>query len=176
LFGSVIGVARLTGFDDAALKEQFSVTYLRAVAYAAGAVVDEPRVDRDSIDVFIRAMGQVGPKRSPSVDAQLKCHTGGPDEQGELVYDLKIKNYRDLIPTNHLVPRILIVVCVPDDVADHAKWTPEQLELRRCGYWKYLGGQPAVPNETKVRVKLTEPLSPDALVGIFHDIANGRIR
>jgi hypothetical protein len=176
LFDSVRGVTRLTGFDDATLKEQFSVTYVRAVAYAAGAVVDEPTVDRDSIDVVIRARGQVGSKRSPSVEVQLKCHTGGPNEQGELVYDLKVKNYRDLIPSNHLVPRVLIVVCVPEDVADHAEWTPEQLVLRRCGYWKYLGGQSAVANEKKVRVKLTERFSPDALVGIFHDVASGRIR
>ena len=57
----------------------------------------------------------------------------------------------------------------------HAAWTPEQLVLRQCGYWKYLGGQPQVANDTKVRVKLTEPFSPDALVSIFHDIASGRI-
>jgi hypothetical protein len=168
-------MARLTGLDDATLKEQFSVTYVRAVAYAAGAVVDESKVDRDSIDVVIRAKGQVGPKRSPSVDAQLKCHTGELNAQGELVYDLPIKNYRDLIPSNHLVPRILIVVAVPEDVADHAAWTPEQLVLRRCGYWKHLGGQPQVANSTKVRVKLTQPFSPDALVSIFHDIASGVI-
>lgn len=166
-------MARLTGFDDAALKEQFSVTYVRAVAYAAGAVIDEPRVDRDSVDIVLRARGQVGSKRSPSVEAQLKCHTGGLDAQGELVYDLKVKNYRDLIPSNHLVPRILIVVAVPANVADHAEWTPEQLVLRRCGYWKYLGGHPPVANEKKVRVKLTETFSPDALVGIFHDVAAG---
>lgn len=48
--------------------------------------------------------------------------------------------------------------------------------LRRCGYWKHLGGLPPVPNKTKIRVKLTERLSPDALVGIFHEIANGRIK
>jgi hypothetical protein len=169
-------VARLTGFDDAALKEQFSVTYVRAVAYAAGAVVDEPVVDRDSIDIVIRARGQVGPRRSPSVEAQLKCHTGGLNAHGELVYDLKVKNYRDLIPSNHLVPRILIVVGVPEDVAHHAEWAPEQFVLRRCGYWKYLGGQPSVANEKKVRVKLTETFSPDALVGILDDVACGRIK
>lgn len=65
---------------------------------------------------------------------------------------------------------------MPDDIAEHAQWAPEQLVLRRCGYWKHLGGQPDVPNLSKVRVKLTETLSPEALVTIFHDIANGRIR
>lgn len=168
-------MARLTGFDDSALKEQFSLTYIRAVAYAAGAVVEEPAVDRDSIDIVIRARGQVGAKRSPSVEAQLKCHTGGLNERGELAYDLKIKNYRDLIPSDHLVPRILIVVCVPEDVAHHAEWSPEQLVLRRCGYWKHLGGEPSVAKQ-KVRVKLTHAFSPDALVGIFHDVTSGRIK
>lgn len=118
----------------------------------------------------------MGSKRSPSVEAQLKCHTGGLNERGELVYDLKVKNYLDLIPINHLVPRILIVVCVPESVADHAEWTPEQLVLRRCGYWKHMGGEPPVANEKKVRVKLTHTFSPDALVDIFHDIASGRIK
>jgi len=168
-------MARLEGFDDAALKERFSLTYVGAIAYAAGAVIDEPRVDHDSIDVVFKARGQVGPRRSPSFDAQLKCHTGGPDASGDVVYDLKIKNYRELIPTNHIVPRILIVVCIPDDVAEHAKWTPEELLLRRCAYWIHLGGQPEVTNSTTKRLRLREVFSPDALVEIFHDVANRRM-
>src|SRR5690606_18415545 len=129
---------RLQGFDDATLKERFSFAYVSAVAYAAGAVIDEPSVDRDSVDVVFTSRGQVGPRRSPHFQAQLKCHTGGPDDCGDVVYDLKVKNYLDLIPTNHIVPRILIVVCVPDEVAQHAEWTPEQLLLRRCAYWTHL--------------------------------------
>jgi len=167
---------RLAGFDDATLKEQFSITYVRAIAYAAGAIVDEPRVDRDSVDVIIRTRGQVGPRRSPSIDAQLKCHTGGPDSHGKLLFDLKVKNYRDLIPSNHLVPRILVVVCVPDDVAEHTQWTPEQLILRRCGYWTHLGGSPPTTNKVSVRVKLQRQLSPEALVEILHQVAMGGIK
>ncbi len=169
-------VPRLTGYDDSVLKEQLSITYVRAVAYAAGAVVDELRVDRDSVDVAIRSKGQVGPRRSPSVDAQLKCHTGGPNAAGEVVFDLKLKNYLDLIPPNNLVPRILVVVCIPDDVADHARWTPEELVLRRCGYWKHLGGLSVTSNKTSVRVKLSDVFSPDALVGILRDVAHGRLK
>lgn len=176
MFASVSLVRRLTGFDDAALKEQLSIVYVRAVAYAAGAVVDELGVDRDSVDVRIRSRGTVGPRRSPSVEAQVKCHTGGPNEDGEVVYDLKVKNYRDLIPTNHVLARILVVVCVPEDIHDHARWTPEELVLRRCGYWKSLCGQPPTTNQQTVRVKLSEQLSPEALVKILHDVANRRIK
>lgn len=176
MFASVSLVRRLTGFDDSALKEQLSVTYVRAVAYAAGAVVDELGVDRDSVDVRIRSRGTVGSRRSPSVEAQLKCHTGGPNEDGDVVYDLKVKNYQELIPSNHVVPRILVVVCVPDDIGDHARWTPEELVLRRCGYWRYLGGLPPTTNHKTVRVKLREQLSPEALVTILHDVASGRIQ
>lgn len=128
-----------------------------------------------SVDVVFTSRGQVGPRRSPHFQAQLKCHTGGPDECGEVVYDLKVKNYLDLIPTNHIVPRILIVVCVPDEVAQHAEWTPEQLLLRRCAYWTHLAGQPATTNNRTVRVRLSKVFSPDALVQIFHDVAHRRI-
>ena len=163
---------RLQGFDDATLKERFSFTYVGAVAYAAGAVIDEPTVDRDSVDVVFTSRGQVGPRRSPHFHAQLKCHTGAPDSNGDVVFDLPVKNYRDLIPTNHIVPRILVVVCVPDDVADHAKWTPEELLLRRCAYWIYLGGQADTPNERTRRVRLNKEFSPDALYQLFLDVAN----
>lgn len=168
-------MARLAGFDDQALKERFSFAYVGAIAYAAGVVIDEPTVDRDSVDVVFTARGQVGPRRSPLFHAQLKCHTGGPDESGDVVYDLPVKNYHDLIPTNHIVPRILIVVCVPDDIAAHAEWTPEQLLLRRCAYWVHLAGQPVTQNTSTTRVRLNKPFSPDALVSIFHDVANRRI-
>ena len=65
------------------------------------------------------------------------------------MFDLKRKNYDDLIPTNHAVPRILIVVCIPDDFANHARWTPEQISLRNCGYWKHLAGEHPTQNRTE---------------------------
>lgn len=166
---------RLQGFDDAALKERFSFAYVAAIAYAAGAVIDEPSVDRDSVDVVFTSRGQVGPRRSPHFHAQLKCHTGGPNDEGAILYDLRIKNYHDLIPTNHIVPRILVIVCVPADAAEHAKWTPEQLLLRRCAYWTHLGGFPRSENKTTVRVRLDELFSPEAVIDLFHDVANRRI-
>ncbi len=168
-------MSRLQGFDDEALKERFSFAYVGAIAYAAGVVIDEPSVDRDSVDIVFTARGQVGPRRSPHFHAQLKCHTGAPDENGDVVYDLKVKNYRDLIPVNHIVPRILIVVCVPDDIKEHAKWTPEELLLRRCAYWIHLGGQRPTSNKKTIRIRLNNVFSPDALVTLFHDVANRRI-
>jgi hypothetical protein len=68
-------------------------------------------------------------------------------------YPLNLKNYNDL-RINALVPRILVVVLVPENLADWLVQSEDELLMRHCGYWVSLRGLPETPNATTVTVEL----------------------
>jgi len=158
-------------------KEHFSYAYARAVGATAAVSVATPEVDDDSIDLvlFQKATGTVF--RSPRLELQVKC-----SEQGAVTvsdthvhYPLKLKNYDELRADDVLVPRILLVVLVPNDLGDWLKWTAQELAVRRAGYWLSLRGMPPTANTTSVTVQvpLTNEFSVEQLGAIMKRIGNG---
>jgi hypothetical protein len=128
-------------------KALFSLAYIRAVAAGAGYQVVEPSVDKDSIDGIL--MGDEG--RRPRIDFQAKATARGILKEAHLGYPLSLKNYEDL-RANTIVPRLLIVVVVPQREGSWLHHSEKELRLRRCGYWLSLAGMPGVTNTTSVTV------------------------
>jgi hypothetical protein len=156
-------------------KEQFSNAYLRAVASVAGYTCYKPEPDTDSVDWGIAAVGGKGTTRSPRVEMQLKC-TGRSVMDVECVrFPLKIKNYDDLRAENYQVPRILIVVAVPQDIKEWLLHSEEELAMRHCGYWVSLRGHGASTNSETVTVALPrkQQFTVDALRDMMVRIGNG---
>lgn len=160
-------------------KEHFSYAYARAVGATAAVGVATPEVDDDSIDLvlFQKATGTVF--RSPRLELQVKCA-----EQGAVTvspthvhYPLKLKNYNELRANDVLVPRILLVVLVPDVLGDWLDWTAQELAVRRAGYWLSLRGMPATANTTNVTVQvpLANEFSVCQLTAIMQRIGNGQL-
>jgi hypothetical protein len=135
-------------------KEQFSFAYARAVAAVAQVVVSEPTVDDDSVDLEFKKKGGGGVFRSPQLDAQVKCTESADIHANHIAYPLKLKNYEELRPTNLLVPRILIVIIVPENLGDWLNHSEQELAMCKCGYWVSLRGEPTTTNTTNVTVHL----------------------
>jgi hypothetical protein len=135
-------------------KQQFSFAYARAVAAVARVAVDQPALDDDSVDLSFKQRGGGGLVRSPQLDAQVKCTEAANIHANHIAYPLKLKNYEDLRPTDLCVPRILIVVTVPNDLADWLNHSEQELAMRKCGYWVSLRGMAATANQTNVTVHL----------------------
>ncbi len=135
-------------------KEQFSIAYVRAVASVAGFSVSTPGVDDDSVDLTLAARVVEGVPSRPKIDVQLKCTSEDVLREREVVYPLKRKNYDELRLTGLVVPRLLVVVHIPEAEAEWLRQTEEELALRRCGYWTTLLGQPETTNTSKVTVRL----------------------
>jgi hypothetical protein len=153
-------------------KEQFSQAYVRAVATVAGFSIFDPTVDDDSVDISIAQKGGKGSIRSPRVDLQLKCTSRDLLREGEINFPLPIKNYDDLRPENVQVPRILVIVIVPDDVNTWIEQSEEKLSMHHCGYWRSLRGLPDSANDTNVTVPI--PTSQPFTVGELRDMM-GRV-
>lgn len=105
----------------------------------------------------------------------VKSVTGGKPARSPWSYALEVDNYNQLRHTDVLVPRMLVVVAMPKNVADWLKLTPHQLALRHCGYWLSLKGAPTKPNTATVTVHLPAKhrLSPKELSAIMTRVGQG---
>jgi hypothetical protein len=110
-------------------KEQFSITYIRAIAAVAGYSLYRPEVDNDSVDLGIVSRGGTGRILAPRLELQLKSTARNISNENYINYPLILKNYNDL-KINALVPRILVVLLIPEKVTDWIKQTEDELCLR----------------------------------------------
>jgi len=135
-------------------KEQFSHAYIRAIASVAGFGVSKPDVDDDSIDIEISGRSVDGIPLRPRIELQLKCTSDRIVRDDWVIYPLKRKNYDDLKATNVLVPRLLVVVQVPESEEEWLRHSEEELAMRRCGYWVSLAGMDDTANISTVSVSI----------------------
>jgi Domain of unknown function (DUF4365) len=156
-------------------KEQFSIAYLHAVASVAGYRTLQPNVDDDSIDWCLKARGRYGRRRSPQVDLQLKCTERLVGRNGSFAFPLPEKNYNDLRGEDVHVPRILVVVFVPDAIDLWLEQSEERLLMKHCAYWVSLRNAPDTTNSTSVTVQLprTNLFTVDALKAMMLRIGDG---
>jgi len=137
-------------------KQQLSVAYVHAVAARAGYACQIVHVDDDSIDVQLAARGRVHDKavlRSPKIDLQLKATAQPVLRNDHLAFAIPLKNYNDLREES-LVPRLLVVLLLPEDTERWLEQTEDQMISRHCAYWSTLLGKPETDNTTSVTVHL----------------------
>lgn len=161
--------------DLSAQKEQFSRAYVQAVAAVTGFAWSVPSVDDDSIDMTLSDRGGRGTLRSPKLDLQLKCHASLAPTEPTFSFPIKIKNYDDLRDESVMVPRILVVVLVPERVEEWMSHSEESLALRRCGYWVSLHGLPPTTNTSTVSIEIprVQCFDPENLAQIMDRIRSG---
>jgi hypothetical protein len=150
-------------------KEQFSRAYVHAVASVAGFTLHHPAVDDDSIDLAIAGRIDHDIPRPPRIEIQLKCTADKIVRGKHLVYSLKRKNYDDLRLVDLVVPRMLVIVLVPDDELEWVHQSEEELSLRRCAYWVSLRGLDETTNRRSVSIRLSRQnlFSVEALRGLM---------
>jgi hypothetical protein len=158
-------------------KEEFSHAYVKAIAACAGYAWSKPSVDDDSIDLCLHERGGGGTIRSPRLDLQLKCKASEIPANQDFNYSLKIKNYDDLRDNNVQVPRILVVVLVPDELSHWLNHSEPEMALRRCGYWQTLRGLGPSENDQGQTVQMTRMklFNVATLQAIMTRIGNGEL-
>jgi len=156
-------------------KEQFSIAYVRAVAAAAGYAVYKMDVDDDSIDLGLSGITEHGTRRGPRLEMQLKCSASVSLTDVLIPFALPVKNYNELRPVDVLVPRILVLVHVPENVSEWVAQSPTELSMRHCGYWYSLRGLPETDNIETVTVRIPQShvFTPTALTAIMNLVETG---
>ncbi|RBI74013.1 DUF4365 domain-containing protein [Roseovarius sp. TE539] len=140
-------------------KEQLSFVYASAVATACGYTFSTQNLDRDSTDITISSRSS----RRASIAFQLKC-TSSPDwDEDVLKYQLKAKNYNDLVAPRQ-TPLLLLVMELPPEPEDWLSISREQLVLKRCAWWVSIIGQPETDKGSKqVRIPRSNLFGIDAM-------------
>lgn len=162
------------GLSITAAQEQFSKAFITAVASLAGCAAAEPRPDHDSIDWTLSC--RLHPRR-PKLDLQVKSVSTPSGEGARIRYALKRKNYDELIPTELLAPRLLVLVVVPAQPTAWLSMSPDALILRHCAYWASLRGLPSTENDRSVTVEVPRAnlFDVEALTRLMHVINEGGV-
>ncbi len=164
--------------EENLVKEQFSYSLVGAIASIAKFATYKPSVDDDSIDIGFSLKGGCGTIRSPRLEAQLKCTSKDIRKKDSLRFSLIKKNYDELRIENVHIPRILIVVLVPENLQECIQHAEEEaFILKRCGYWMSLRGFPESKNQNSVTINIPRMnvFSVDSLRGIMTKVGEGQI-
>ena len=163
--------------DPKIQMEQFGCAYVHAVATVAGFHMSDPRIDVDSVDFTLGSSGVNGTERRPRIDIQLKCTSQDVVNGEALHFPLKMKNYNDLRDVAPIVPKILVLVHMPNLIVDWITQSEQELALKKCGYWLSLRGMPESQNtETNtIIIPRTQQLTPDSLTEIMRRINEGGV-
>lgn len=138
------------GMAKSARQESLGDAFLLALAGVAGCAISNRRPDNDSIDWTLSCRLRSRPK----IDVQIKTWVGNDRAGPNLRYPLKIKNYNDLVLTDLMVPRILIVVALPREDIKWSYCRPEALSLRQSAYWVSIRGLPSIIGQDTVTTRL----------------------
>ena len=144
-------------------KEQLSLAYMAALSAHCGFTWAIPNLDRDSVDLTICS----GTSRRASVSFQLKSTSSPRWSKEALSFQLKAKNYNDLVAMTQS-PRLLAVMVLPKDDRLWLRATEAQLTMRRCVWWLSLRGLPPTEQgSVQVTIPKANLLTTEALQSLI---------
>ena len=157
--------------------ETLQIGYLHAVAAAAGCTLARPDPDR-GIDWYVSHEHDLHTHDpSPTISVQLKSTSRlSPNPSGETFpFPLKREHLRKLAASPVTpVPRLLVVMIIPRDIADWVSVRPDHMALRHCSYWANLEGHAiTAATTTTVRVKTHNVFGDVALGWIMRQVGAG---
>jgi hypothetical protein len=166
----------LTGINR---QGAFGEAYVHLIVKAAGFVL--ARYDQDSghkIDWTVSGAGADNTTRDPRLDIQVKSSANLPLASGDCSYDIDRSLYDWARKPQHLldVPRIIVLVRVPETVDQWTAQSDDQLVTRHCAYWVNLRGEPELPadqGQRAVHFRNVQKFEANALTKIMSDIRAG---
>lgn len=139
------------------IKESLGMAYTRAVAAYAGMNITVSEHDYGYDGTFIDIEYDEEYKSySPSgfeINFQLKSTEKFEIKNDFIFYNLRVKNYRDLIK-NKGNSRILVLYLMPHDRAEWLVSTTSHLIMKQGAWWYSLEGMSQTSNEHTIQIKI----------------------
>ncbi len=150
------------------------------MAGRAGVNLSAQRVHDYGVDGTFRSIKIVGKRRVETgyaVDFQLKATTQWEHKGSEVVYDLEVKNYNDMVQRDSdAAPCILILLCLPSQEKDWLESDETRMVLQHCCYWVQLHGEPTTNTSTKrIFIPRSNALTAQAIVSILESEHKRRV-
>jgi hypothetical protein len=168
-----------TVLTDQHIAESLSRAYVRAIAGRAGlnlAVREyDYGVDGSFDEVVVRQNRRV--ESGFSLSFQLKASIQWQLNDTQVVYDLEVKTYNDLILRRSMrtaTPCILILLALPSDSMQWLICEETQLRLQGTCYWEYLSGSPSENRQSvRIRIPRSQRLNPESLLTLMENVKIG---
>ena len=100
---------------------------------------------------LIRQINRSGKLRDGSsvLEFQVKASVNWTEANGHVKYELKSKNYNDIITRNKegITPLILILMCLPDEEAKCVNISDREIAFRENLYWYHTDSTELLENE-----------------------------
>jgi len=135
----------LTGINR---QGAFGEAYVRLVAQAAGFVIGNFSQDSGhKVDWTIAGAGADYTTRDPRLEVQVKSSDRPRLASGDCSYDVdrSLYDWARKSQNQLFVPRIIVLVRVPDDAANWMAQADDELTARHCAYWVCLRDKPELP-------------------------------
>jgi len=133
-------------------QDAFSGAYIRAICATAGCGAEPVGLDNDKVDYLVRSRVQGKVLNKPQIDVQAKCRMSGVATSDPISYSLDLETYDNLRDVKVCIPRILVLVLVPDSIQEWLAQSEHVLSLRHCAYWVSLKGMQPSTNTTSQTV------------------------
>lgn len=164
------------------IEAELCYAYVHAVAASAGVecIVSGRHSDNRGVDARLVSWQPFPEEQlsdSVQIEVQLKATTAAPvivdDAYAYALRDILLyDSYRRPIT---LVPRIVVVLFLPQDQEQWLSHDVVALSLRRCAYWVSLRGASATRNTTSqtIYLPMDQPFNPQAVTTLMSRTAHG---
>lgn len=89
------------------------------------------------------------------ISFQLKCSWKWKSTATHIIYDLKSRNFNDLVSRGPAAEKcMLILMCLPDNVNSWVRCSEEQLEIQKCCYYFFPVGEPVKNGSSTKRIHI----------------------
>lgn len=140
------------------VKECLGTAYTRAlVAYAGYNICVSEHdygIDGKILDVEYDEENKRYSESGFQIDFQLKSTVSYIIKDNLIIYDIEVKNYRDLIKRNPGNPRILILYLMPKEKSNWFISDKNKLQLQHGAWWYSLKGLPETENKGRKRIEI----------------------
>jgi hypothetical protein len=157
-------------------KEELSRAYVHAVAARCGFALGSWSQDQGCVDVSIGASSALGggTLEDPRIDLQLKCTSDVRHlHEGHIAWQLTRAHY-DKLRARSSIPKLLVVLVLPQLEAEWMEHGVESLIIRRCAYWLAMAGLPPITTESRVvHLPRANVFSPEQLMSMMERVSRG---
>jgi hypothetical protein len=129
------------------IKEHLSLAFVHAISARIGSAFEVTSTDMDSVDakVSLKVTSPGTVFQTAEFHIQLKATVLDPIPTDHISFKLPVKNYNDLAK-RCIVPRILVVLALPQEPARWLETDGDQLIMRRGAFWISLANEPQTTN------------------------------
>lgn len=163
-------------------KESLSRAYITAVVGKARHKVNWNTEFDYGVDGYIRIIEKRGTRHYETglgFDFQTKTTTAWSLDNQDIVYDLEVDAYNDLVTRagTGVLPFLLALLCIPKDEDGWLDVSADRFILQKCAYWIQLDGALTTNNSTRrVRIPVGNVFTPLAVANILQAVKTGEMK